>query len=153
MTALGALDAVSADIRDHRITADDTGLFNVMRHINLLCHLTARMAADAEYQLAPNARELPAAKTLGASAGHLGQAVAHYAQVLAPLITLTTTAQDTFQKELDALGHHSSLRIHLDGGGRALAAARTALEVPQPLPAAGPPAPVPRHDSTARRRA
>ncbi|MFI1677393.1 hypothetical protein [Streptomyces sp. NPDC020607] len=48
MTALDAVDAVTADIRDHRITADGTGLFNVMRHINLLCHLTAGVAADAE---------------------------------------------------------------------------------------------------------
>lgn len=123
MTTLHALDAVDADIRDHRITVDGTGLFNVMRHIDLLCHLTARMAADAEYQRAPNVRDLPPAKALGASAGHLGQAIAHYTQALAPLITLTTAAQDTRQQKLDALGHHSSLRIHLDGAGRVLAAA------------------------------
>lgn len=153
MTALDAVDAVTADIRDHRITVDGTGLFNVMRHINLLCHLTARMAADAEYQLAPNIADLPPAKTLGASAGHLGQAIAHYTQALAPLITLTTTAQDTFQKKLEALGHHSSLRIHLDGAGRALAAARTSLEVQQPLPTVSAPAPASRHDSSVRRRA
>ncbi|MFJ2021546.1 hypothetical protein [Streptomyces nodosus] len=32
MTALGAVDALTADIRDHRVTVDSTGLFNVMRH-------------------------------------------------------------------------------------------------------------------------
>ncbi|MGW5096395.1 hypothetical protein ACWEQ1_17680 [Streptomyces nodosus] len=153
MTALGAVDAVTADIRDHHVTLDGTGLFNVIRHIDLLCHLTARMAADAEYQLAPNIADLPPAKTLGASAGHLGQAIAHYTQALAPLITLTTTAQDTLQQKLDSPGHHSSLRIHLDGAGRALAAARTALKVRQPLAAASAPAPAPRHAPTVRRRA
>ncbi|MFE2063059.1 hypothetical protein ACFXDH_11725 [Streptomyces sp. NPDC059467] len=153
MTALDAVDAVTADIHDHRITVDDTGLFNAMRHIDLLCHLTTRMAADAEYQLAPNIADLPPAKTLGVSAGHLGQAVAHYTQALAPLITLTTTARDTLQHKLDSLGHHSSLRIHLDDAGRALAAARTALEVQQPLAAASAPAPAPRRAPTVRRRA
>ncbi|MEU4173770.1 hypothetical protein [Streptomyces sp. NPDC026589] len=153
MTALDAVDAVTADIRDHRITVDGTGLFNVMRHIGLLCHLTARMAADAEYQLTPNVADLPPAKNLGASAGHLGQAVAHYSQAVAPLITLTTTARDTLQQKLDAFGHHSSLRIHLDGGSRALAAARTALEAQQPLTAASAPAPAPRQAPTIRRRA
>ncbi|MGW3692330.1 hypothetical protein ACWD6U_00360 [Streptomyces sp. NPDC005149] len=153
MTALTAVDAVTADIGNHRITVDGTGLFNVMRHIDLLCHLTARMAADAEYQLAPNVAGLPPAKNLGASAGHLGQAVAHSSQALAPLITLTTTAQDTLQPKLDAIGHHSTLRIHLDSGSRALAAARTALEAQQPPTAASTPAPAPRQPPTVRRRA
>ncbi|EFF88714.1 hypothetical protein SSTG_05721 [Streptomyces sp. e14] len=45
---------------------------------------------------------------------------------------LTTTTQDTLHQKLDSLDHHSSLRIHLDDASRALAAARSALEAPQP---------------------
>lgn len=150
MTALDALDAVAADIRDHPITVSGTGLFTAMRHIGLLCHLTARTAADTEYQLTPNTADLPPATVLGASTGRLGQAAAHYAQALAPLITLTTAAQATFQQQLDALG---SLRDHLDGASRALASARTTLEAKQPRPAVSPPAPGLPHDPTVRRRA
>ncbi|MEV6535987.1 hypothetical protein AB0M86_41545 [Streptomyces sp. NPDC051639] len=153
MSPRQAVDAVTADIRDHHITADGTGPFNAMRHIDLLCHLTARMAADAEYQIASNIAYLPPAATLGASAGHLGRAVAHYTQALAPLITLTTTAQDTLQQKLDSLDHHSRLRIHLDDASRALTAARTALEVPRPPAASSASAPGPLHAPAARRRA
>ncbi|MFJ6574066.1 hypothetical protein ACIQNU_42390 [Streptomyces sp. NPDC091292] len=152
MTTRDAVDAVTADVRDHHITLDETGLFNAMRHIGLLCHLTARVAADAEYQLAPNIADLPPARTLGASAHHLGQAIAHYTQALAQLITLTTARQDTLQPQPDALGHHSSLRVHLDDAGRAMAAARAALEAQQHHPAASAPAPAHRHDSSAVRR-
>ncbi|MFE5077643.1 hypothetical protein [Streptomyces halstedii] len=56
MSPRQALDAVTADIRDHHITAASTGLFNTTRHIGLLCNLAARIAADAEYRLAPAAR-------------------------------------------------------------------------------------------------
>ncbi len=154
MSPRQAVDAVTADIRDHHFSVDGTGLFNATRHIGLLCHLTARMAADVEYQLAPNVAGLPPAETLGASAGHLGRAVAHYTQALAPLITLTTTAQDTLQQQLDSLDlNHSRLRVHLDDAGRALAAARTALKVPRPPAAASAPAPVPPHAPAVRRRA
>ncbi|NIY65619.1 hypothetical protein [Streptomyces malaysiensis] len=148
-----AVDAVTADIRDHHITVDDTGLFNATRHIDLLCRLTARMAADIEYQLAPNSADLPPAETHSASAGHLGRAIAHYAQALAPLIALTTTAQDTLQQKLDSLDHHSRLRIHLDDASRALAAARSMLEAPRPPAAASAPAPAPSHTPADRRRA
>ncbi|MFI7352005.1 hypothetical protein ACIBSR_37835 [Streptomyces sp. NPDC049936] len=153
MTPLNALDAVAADVRDHPVTLDGSGLFTAMRHIDLLCHLTARMAADAEYQLAPNIADLPPATTLAASTGQLGQAIAHYTQALGPLIALTATKHDTLGQRLDALGHHSSLRIHLQAAGRALAAARTALEVQQARPAASPPATAPQHGATVRRRA
>ncbi|MCX5395647.1 hypothetical protein [Streptomyces sp. NBC_00102] len=153
MTVGEAVDAVDADIRDHRITVDATGLFTLTRHIDLLCHLTTRTAAEAEYQLTPNIAALPPATTLGASASHLGRAVAHYAQALTPLTALTTNAQTTPQQQVDALGHHNSLRIHLDDAGRALAAARTALEAKHPLPAVSPPAPALPHDPTVRRRA
>ncbi|MGV9625169.1 hypothetical protein [Streptomyces sp. NPDC003487] len=152
MSARQAVDAVTADVRDHPITADGTGLFNVIRHIDLLCHLAARMAADAEYRLAPNITDLPPPATLGASAGHLGRAIAHYTQTLAPLITLTTTAQDTLQQKLDSLDHHSHLRTHLDDAGRALDAARTALEV-RPPAAPNAPTPAPVHTPAVRRRA
>ena len=153
MSARQAVDAVTADIRDHPITVDSTGLFTATRHIDLLCHLAARMAADVEYQLASNIADLPPAETLGASTGHLGRAVAHYTQALAPLITLTTTAQDTLQQKLDSLDHHSRLRIHLDDADRALTAARTALEVPRPPAASNGPAPAPVHAPAVRRRA
>ncbi|MFF1696225.1 hypothetical protein ACFVXC_21785 [Streptomyces sp. NPDC058257] len=153
MSPRQAVNAVTADIRDHHITVDGTGLFNTTRHIGLLCHLTASLAADAEYQLAHNVTGLPPAKTLGASAGHLGQAIAHYTQALAPLITLTTTAQDTLQQKLDSLDHHSRLRVHLDDAGRALVAARTALEVPRHPAAASTPVPAPLRAPAARRRA
>lgn len=153
MSPRQAVDAVTADIRDHHITVDSTGLFNVTRHIGLLCHLAARVTADAEYQLAPNVADLPPAETLGTSAGHLGQAIAHYTQALAPLITLTTTAQDTLQQKLDSLDHHSRLRIHLDDAGRALAAARTALEAPRSPAASSAPPPPPLRAPAVRRRA
>ncbi|MFD3415316.1 hypothetical protein [Streptomyces cyaneofuscatus] len=153
MLPLQALDAMTADVRGHRITVDSTGLFDATRHISLLCHLAARMAADAEYQLSPNIADLPPAEHLGASAGHLGQAVAHYTQALAPLLTLTATAQDTPQQKLDSLDHHNRLRSHLDAAGRALAAARTVLAVQQPLSAPSTPAPTPLRTPAVRRRA
>ncbi|MFI9039799.1 hypothetical protein [Streptomyces sp. NPDC053726] len=152
MSPRQAVEAVTADIRDHHITVDGTGLFNATRHIDLLCHLTARIAADAEYQLAPNIADLPPAKDLGQNVSHLGQAIAHYAQALAPLITLTTTAQGTLQQKLDSLDQHSRLRVHLDGAGRALASASTALEVPRPPAASSPPVPAPLRAPAARRR-
>ncbi|MFD5111672.1 hypothetical protein ACFWNG_05045 [Streptomyces sp. NPDC058391] len=152
MSPRQAVDAVTADIRDHHITVDETGLFNAMRHIDLLCHLATRMAADVEYKIA-NVAGLPPVETLGQSVGHLGRAVAHYTQALAPLITLTTGSQDTLQQKLDALDHHSRLRVHLDDAGRALAAARTALEVPQPPAVPSTSAPAPSHAPSVRRRA
>ncbi|MFB4420742.1 hypothetical protein C5F59_006570 [Streptomyces sp. QL37] len=155
MSPRHALDAVAADIRDHPITVDGTGLFNATRHIGLLCHLTSRMTADAEYQLAPNIAGLPPAEILGTAAGHLGRAIALYTQALTPLVTLTTTGQHTLQHKLDSLDHHSRLLAHLDDAGRALTAARTALEAPQPPAAPSAPAPAPSAPlaPAARRRA
>ncbi|WP_371551337.1 hypothetical protein OG266_38240 [Streptomyces sp. NBC_00554] len=127
-----AVDAVIADIRGHRITGDGSGLFTATRHIGLLCHLAARMAADAEYQLAPNISDLPPAQTLGQTAAHLGRAIAHYTQALSPLVTLAQPgAQATLQKQLDAIDQHSRLRVHLDDAGKALAAARACLGAPR----------------------
>ncbi|MFD9925816.1 hypothetical protein ACFWZK_06530 [[Kitasatospora] papulosa] len=134
---------------------DGTGLFNATRHIGLLCHLTSRMTADAEYQLAPNIAGHPPAHILGRTAGHLGRAITHYTQALTPLITLTTTGQHTLQHKLDSLDHHSRLQAHLGDAGRALTAARTALEAPQPPAAPSAPAPAPSAPlaPAARRRA
>ncbi|MEU9369531.1 hypothetical protein AB0D71_33625 [Streptomyces avermitilis] len=118
-----AVDAVIADLRDHRITGDGSGLFTATRHIGLLCHLTARMATDAEHQPAPNIAGLPPAQALGQTTGHLGRA-------LAPLIALAKPGtQATLQKQLDAIEQRSRLRVHLDDAGKALAAARACLGV------------------------
>ncbi|MEV0957029.1 hypothetical protein AB0I97_14275 [Streptomyces sp. NPDC049951] len=118
MSPRHAVDAVAADVRDHPITVDGTGLFNATRQLGLLCHLTSRMTADAEYQLASNIAGLPPAEILGMTAGHLGRAIAHYTQALTPLITLTTTGQHTLQHKLDSLDHRSRLLAHLDDAGR-----------------------------------
>ncbi|MCZ4124134.1 hypothetical protein [Streptomyces sp. H39-S7] len=142
-----------ADIPDYPITADDTSLFNSMRQGSLLCHLAASMAADVEYQLVWNVCDLPPAKRLGRSVGQLGQAIAHSTQALAPLIALTTTAQDTLQQKVDALEHHSRLRIHLDDADRALVSARTALEDPLSPTVTSAPTPAPSHALAVRRRA
>ncbi|MCC2276236.1 hypothetical protein LKL35_12550 [Streptomyces sp. ET3-23] len=126
-----ALDAVITDISDHRITGDDSGLFTAIRHIDLLCHLTALIAADTEYRLAPDRPGAPAwssADALAQAASHIGRAVAHYTQALAPLVALAKPgAQDTIQKKFHAIDHHSRLRVHLDDAGQALAAARACL--------------------------
>ncbi|MFE3184277.1 hypothetical protein ACFXKR_25920 [Streptomyces violascens] len=144
MAPRDAVDAVIADIRQHRITADGTGLFTVTRHISLLCHLASGLAADTEYQLAPNSRGLPPADTLGQAAGHLGRAIAHYTQALTPRVPLAQPgAKDTLQRQLDALDHHSRLRVHLDDAGVALEAARACLDMPHRAPAASPSATAP----------
>ncbi|MGW2721051.1 hypothetical protein [Streptomyces sp. NPDC001492] len=127
-----AVDAVMADLREHRITGDGNGLFTATRHIGLLCHLAASMAADVEYQLAPNIAGLPPAEALGQTTGHLGRAIAHYTQALAPLVALARPgAQTTLQKQLDAVGLHSRLRVHLDDADQALAVARACLGTPR----------------------
>ncbi|WP_411140992.1 hypothetical protein [Streptomyces sp. x-80] len=112
------------------------------------------MAADVEHQLPPDMSGLQPAEPLAETAAHLSRAVIHYAQALAPLITLTTGPQDTLQQQLDSQDHHSRLRlrVHLDGASRALAAARTALEAPQPPAVPNAPAPAPAHAPAARRR-
>ncbi|MFF4361558.1 hypothetical protein [Streptomyces sp. NPDC001604] len=126
------MDAVIADLREHRITGDGIGLFTATRHIGLLCHLTARMAADVEYQLAPNIAGLPPAEALGQTTGHLGRTIAHYTQALAPLVALARTgAQATPPKQLDAIDQHTRLRVHLDDAGQSLAAARACLGTPR----------------------
>jgi hypothetical protein len=123
-----AVDAVLADLRDHRITGDGHGLFTATRHIGLLCHLATRIAGDIEYQLAAHSPGLFTAKNLGQTTVHLGQAIAHYTLALASLTTLAQTdTQATLQQQVDAIDHHS----HLHDAVRALAAARACLPVPQ----------------------
>jgi hypothetical protein len=142
-----AVDTVITDMRDHRITGDGSGLFTATRHIGLLCHLTTRMAADAEYQLAANIASIPPAEALGQTTGHLGRAIARYTQALAQ-----PRAQTTLQTQLDAIDQVSHLRVHLDNAGQALAAARACLGAPRrpttPSTTASVPVPAP----TVRRR-
>ncbi|MGW0710195.1 hypothetical protein ACWD4G_30280 [Streptomyces sp. NPDC002643] len=131
MKAHDAVDAVIADLRDHRITGDGDGLVTATRHIGLLCHLAVRMAGDIEYQLVPNASGLFSAKALGQTTGHLGRAIAHYTLALAPLAILARPgAQGTLQQQVDAIDHHGQLRVHVDDARQALAAARACLGVP-----------------------
>ncbi|MFJ9900698.1 hypothetical protein ACIQPR_45980 [Streptomyces sp. NPDC091280] len=126
-----AVGAVLSDLREHRVTGDGDGLFTATRHIGLLCHLAARMASDIEYQLVANSSGLFTAQTLGETTGHLGQAIAHYTQALAPLAALAQpAAQAPLQQQADAIDRHRHLRVHLHDAGQALAAARACLQVP-----------------------
>lgn len=151
-----ALDAVADDIRDHRITPDGHGLFTAIRHVDLLCHLVARTAADAEYRLPPahpDAPARPSAEVLGLMAGHLGRAVAHYTQALAPLVSFARPAPASLQGQLDAIDLHRRLRVHLDDAGQSLEAARACLGGPRRPPTPSTAAAVPRHAATVRRSA
>ncbi|MFI9719799.1 hypothetical protein ACIHFE_09115 [Streptomyces sp. NPDC052396] len=131
MEPLEALNAVIADMREHHITGDGSGLFTAIRRVDLLCHLAARMAADTGYRLVPGrpgARARHSADTLGQATGHIGRAVAHYTQALAPLVALAKPdAQTTIQQQFHAIDHHSRLRMHLDDAGQAMAAAHASL--------------------------
>ncbi|MFF1297268.1 MULTISPECIES: hypothetical protein [unclassified Streptomyces] len=40
-----AVDAVIADLRDHRITVDGSGRFTATRQITLLCHIVCYRAS------------------------------------------------------------------------------------------------------------
>lgn len=99
----------------------------------------------------PEHHRSPARRDPRYDSRHLGRALAHYTQALTPLIALTTTVQH----KLDSLDNHSRLLAHLDDAGRALSAARTALEAPQPPAAPSAPAPAPSAPlaPAARRRA
>lgn len=149
-----ALDAVIADIRDHPITTDHMGLYNVTRHIELLCHLVMETAADAEYQMHPNIVDLSPAETLAISTAHLGKAIAHYTQTLVPLVCLPIAKQETRQEQQLATEHRGTLHMHLDGVRKALADASNALMPHQPADSATPvaTAPKPPHASGSRGR-
>ncbi|MFF8981710.1 hypothetical protein ACF08A_33675, partial [Streptomyces cellulosae] len=59
MTTREALDAVLADLLDYPLTTPSDSLFTVLRHIDLLCHLIARAAGDAQFGLAYEAVVFP----------------------------------------------------------------------------------------------
>ncbi|MFI2204799.1 hypothetical protein ACH47Z_29225 [Streptomyces sp. NPDC020192] len=153
MTLEEALDAVRADVRDHPITADPTGLFTVMRHIDLLCHLTARAAGEAAMCLSLHHFEgtfQNLADTLSQTAIHLGRATAHYTQAVGPVVTLNKPGtQATIQRQFHAIDAHSRLRLHLDDAARALSAAQSSLTAPRT--ASGRTAPAPPPGQRARR--
>ncbi|MFJ2739698.1 hypothetical protein ACIO3O_08515 [Streptomyces sp. NPDC087440] len=130
-----AVDAVTADMHEHKITADPTGVFHASRHTALLSHVTAQLAAAVEYQLTPNAFGLPPAAVLAQAATHLGRAVAHHCQALEQVVTLATSAQDTLPQQVAALGQHRALGVHLSNAHAALTEARLLLHAP-PTPAA-----------------
>ncbi|WP_406439150.1 hypothetical protein OHB14_51365 [Streptomyces sp. NBC_01613] len=150
-----AVDAIAADLRDHQITGDRHGLFTASRDIELLCALAGRLAGDAEYlhnHDSAGGPATPSAENLSRTAAHVGRAIAHYAQALAPLVSLAQPrSQAMLQKQLDAIDLHSRLRVHLDDAGRALAEARVCLRPRRSTtPAANATVPVP--TPTARRR-
>ncbi|WP_051814337.1 hypothetical protein RFN58_34225 [Streptomyces iakyrus] len=145
MTLEEALDAVLADLHDHRITGDAVGLFNVMRHIDLLCRITSRVTGETQYCLFydhADAADQARAEPLSQAAGHLGRATAHYAQALALVVTLCkSSAHTTLQKRLDAIDVHRHLGAHRADAFRALSDARRYLT--EPRPAGGDTAPTP----------
>lgn len=155
MTLIEGLDAVLADLRDDPITPDSSGLFNVMRHIDLLCHLTSRVTGETQFCLFydhADAADQARAEPLSQAAGHLGRATAHYAQALAPVVTLCKSGtQTTLQKRLDEINVHSHLRVHLADGFRALSDARRYLTEPQTASGHTVPTPLPARQPTRRR--
>ncbi|MEU3529128.1 hypothetical protein AB0E62_35625 [Streptomyces sp. NPDC038707] len=150
MTMVEAIDAVITDLRDHPPGVFPHGVFTVMRHIDLLCHLTARAADDAHFGLAYEHAE-PAdqarVEPLSRTAAHLGRATAHYTLALAPSLTLHLSDPDT-PSTPDRLDAHSRLIRHAGGALLALSYARTCLTTPLPpggqtTPAVLPPVPSP----------
>ncbi|MGW1604497.1 hypothetical protein [Streptomyces eurythermus] len=151
-TMVEAIDAVVADLLDHPVSASPHGVFTVMRHTDLLCHLTARAVGDAHFGLtyehadpADQARVEP----LGRAAAHLGRATAHYTQALAPVLALSKPdARSTPHKQLNTIDALSQLTKHVHDALRALSDARTCLTTPLPpgrqaTPATPPPVPAP----------
>ncbi|MER7728508.1 hypothetical protein [Streptomyces sp. NPDC096323] len=140
---LAAVDAVITDVHEFRIPGDANGLFTAARHVSLLCHLAARMAAETECGLRPSVKTSPPAAALGQTSEHLGRAVAHYTQALTPLVTLATRgSQVPLSQQLDGIEEHRRLRVHLHDGAQALAAARDCLHAAgRPTPARTPIAP------------
>ncbi|MFD9793354.1 hypothetical protein ACFWXK_20675 [Streptomyces sp. NPDC059070] len=143
MAARDAVDAVAADVREHRVRRDRHGLFTASRHIDLLCSLATRLAADAEHRLSadqPYDPSLPSPEALGQAAGHIGRAIAHYTQALSPLITLSQQPRSTLADQVDGIDETSTLYAHLAHARQALAEARASLSAPHEhgTPAAAP---------------
>ncbi|MEV6807788.1 hypothetical protein [Streptomyces sp. NPDC051132] len=154
MTMVEAIDAVTADLLDHQVAAFPYGVFTVMRHIDLLCHLTARAADDAHFGLAyehADPADQARVEPLSRTAAHLGRATARYTLALAPSLTLHLSDPDapsTPHSQLDRLDAHSRLVRHAHGALLALSHARTCLTTPLPpggqtTPAVLPPVPSP----------
>lgn len=136
MTLLEACDAVLADLLGHPVTPDSLGLSTVLRHIDLLCHLTALVTGETQYCVFFDHGDdtyAAQAEPFSQAAGHLGRATAHYAQALAPVLVLCTSgAQSTPRQPLDTLDLHSRLRVHLAGAVSALSEARRYLTPQRP---------------------
>jgi hypothetical protein len=136
MTMVEAIDAVVADLLDHPVAASPYGVFTVMRHIDLLCHLTARAVGDAHFGLvhehadpADQARVEP----LGRAAAHLGRATAHYALALAPVLALSKPdARSITHKRLESIDALSQITKQVHDALYALSDARTCMTSPLP---------------------
>ncbi|MFZ4190539.1 hypothetical protein [Streptomyces pseudogriseolus] len=119
----------------------------MLRHIDLLCHLTARAAGDAQSGLAydhADAANLARVEPLSRATAHLGRATAHYTLVLAPVVAMSKPdAQSTLQKQLDTIDMHSQISVHVHETLRALSDARASLTTPQPPSGLTVPAPLP----------
>ncbi|NJQ03318.1 hypothetical protein [Streptomyces zingiberis] len=133
-----ALDAVIADIREHRIAGGPGGFFTALRHIELLGHLAIRLAADAHHHLNEDQQTSSArhpAETLSQTAGHVGRAVAHYTLALTPLAARAKPgARASLDWQLDAIDRHRDLHAHLSHAHQALDEARASLTGPNPPP-------------------
>ncbi|GGZ79527.1 hypothetical protein [Streptomyces bluensis] len=143
-----ALDAVIADIREHRIAGGPGGFFTALRHIELLGHLAIRLAGDAHHHLNEGQQTSSArhpAETLSQTAGHIGHAVAHYTLALTPLAALAQPgAPTTLDWQLDAIDRHRDLHAHLSHAHQALDEARASLTSLNPaLESKGSPPPSP----------
>ncbi|MFF8447678.1 hypothetical protein ACF06Q_08255 [Streptomyces leeuwenhoekii] len=151
MTLAEGINAVLADLRHHPVTALPHSVFTLMRHVDLLCHLTSRATGDAQFGHAhdhADAADRAQVEPLSRAAAHLGRATAHYTQALAPALALSkTAAPSTLQAQLDLIDARSQLTKHVHEALRALSDARTCLTGPHPsgqaVPAVPPPVPTP----------
>ncbi|MGW8697617.1 hypothetical protein ACWGOK_11940 [Streptomyces eurythermus] len=150
MTMAEAIDAVIADLLHHPVAASPHGVFTVMRHIDLLCHLTARAVGDAHFGLAcehADPADQERVEPLGRAAAHLGRATAHCTLALAPVIALSKSDVRS-AKQLDVFDALSQLTKQVHDALLALSDARTCLTTPLPpggqaAPAAPPSVPAP----------
>ncbi|MFF5438883.1 hypothetical protein [Streptomyces achromogenes] len=150
MTMVEAIDAVTADLLDHQAAASPHSVFTVMRHIELLCYLTARAANDAHFGIAyEHADPADQVEPLCRAAAHLGRATAHYTLALSPVLALSKPdARSTVHKQLDAIEALSRLTKQVHDALLALSDARTCMTTPLPPggqapPAVPPPVPAP----------
>ncbi|WP_147481268.1 hypothetical protein [Streptomyces shenzhenensis] len=149
MTVTEGLDAVLTDLLDHPITTASNRVFTVMRHIDLLCHLTTRATGEAHFGLVydhADAAAQAAVEPLSRATAHLGRAAAHYTLTLAPaLALLKANTQSTLQQQLGAIHVQSQLSVHFHDALRALTEPHQPSEHTMPVP----PPPVSRPAATA----